>query len=68
LPMCADFYPHARVAEQFGILREEPPVAGISERAVFVVDKSGQIAFARVYPLDQAPDLEELLRAVEKLR
>jgi alkyl hydroperoxide reductase subunit AhpC len=68
LPMCADFYPHARVAEQFGILREEPPVAGISERAAFVVDTKGRIAFAKVYPLDQVPDLEELLRVVAKLR
>jgi alkyl hydroperoxide reductase subunit AhpC len=68
LPMCADFYPHAEVAAKFGILRAEAPVPGISERAAFVVDKLGRIAFARVYPLDHAPDLDELLRAVERLQ
>jgi alkyl hydroperoxide reductase subunit AhpC len=68
LPMCSDFYPHAAVAEKFGILRDEPPVAGISERAAFIVDKAGRIAFAKVYPLDQAPNLEELLHAVGQLK
>jgi alkyl hydroperoxide reductase subunit AhpC len=66
-PMCADFYPHGKVSEQFGILRKEPPFPGISERAVFIVDKSGKIAFAKVYPLDQAPNNEELLEALKKI-
>jgi alkyl hydroperoxide reductase subunit AhpC len=66
LPMCADFYPHAAVTRQFGILREGPPVPGISERAAFIVDKSGKIAFAKVYPIDQLVDVEEILRALKK--
>ncbi len=48
-------------------LREGPPVAGISERAVFVVDKAGKIAFAKVYPIDQLPEIEELLGALRNL-
>jgi len=68
LPICADFYPHAAVAEKFGILRNAPPVPGISERAAFIVDKSGKIAFAKVYPLDEQPRNEELLEALRKLR
>jgi alkyl hydroperoxide reductase subunit AhpC len=64
LPLCADFYPHGEVTRAFGILREGPPIAGICERAVFIVDKQGKIAFAKVYPLDQQPDNEELLRAL----
>ena len=66
-PMCADFYPHGQVSEQFGILRKEPPFPGISERAVFIVDKQGKIAFAKIYPLDQAPNNEELLAALKKI-
>ena len=66
-PMCSDFYPHAEVTRKFGILREGPPVVGISERAVFVVDKEGKIAFAKVYPIDQLPEIEEVLEAVRKL-
>jgi alkyl hydroperoxide reductase subunit AhpC len=67
VPLCSDFYPHAKVTQQFGILREGPPVAGISERAAFVVDKTGKIAFAKVYPIDQLPDIEEILRALRSL-
>lgn len=62
IPMCADFYPHGEVTQAFGILREGTPVAGICERAAFIIDMQGKIVFARVYPLDQMPDIEELLR------
>jgi len=37
---------------------------GIPERAAFVVDKAGLVRFAKVYPLDQVPDVDEILRAV----
>ena len=67
LPMCSDFYPHGTVAQAFGILREGPMLGGISERAVFIVDKSGKIVFAQVYALDQTPDNEELLEALRKI-
>jgi len=67
VPLCSDFYPHAEVTRKFGILREGAPVAGISERAAFVVDKAGKIAFAKVYPLDQLPEVEAVLGALRKL-
>ena len=66
-PMCSDFYPHAGVTSKFGILREAPPVPGICERAAFIVDRDGKIAFAKLYPLDQTPDVEELLAALRAL-
>jgi alkyl hydroperoxide reductase subunit AhpC len=67
VPLCADFYPHADVTRKFGILREGPPVPGISERAAFIVDKNGKIAFAKVYGIGQLPDIEELLTALRGL-
>jgi alkyl hydroperoxide reductase subunit AhpC len=67
LPLCADFYPHGAITQAFGILREGPPVPGICERAAFIVDKDGRIAFSRVYPLDQMPDIDELQRELAKL-
>jgi alkyl hydroperoxide reductase subunit AhpC len=66
-PMCADFYPHAEVTKKYGILRDAPPVPGISERAAFIVDKNGKIAYAKLYPLDQTPDHTEILAALKKL-
>jgi alkyl hydroperoxide reductase subunit AhpC len=68
VPLCADFYPHAEVTRKFGLLREGPPVPGISERAAFIVDKSGKIAFAKVYSISQLPDIGELLTALRELR
>jgi alkyl hydroperoxide reductase subunit AhpC len=67
IPLCADFYPHGEVTQAFGILREGPPVPGICERAAFIIDKHGKIAFSKIYPLDQLPDVEELLRELKKL-
>jgi alkyl hydroperoxide reductase subunit AhpC len=67
-PMCADFYPHGQVSQLFGVFRDQPPFPGISERAVFIVDKGGRIAFAKVYPLDQAPNNQELLEALRKMQ
>jgi alkyl hydroperoxide reductase subunit AhpC len=67
-PMCSDFYPHAQVTQAFGILREGPPLPGIGERAVFIVDKGGRIIFAKVYPLDQTPKNGELLEALKRLQ
>jgi alkyl hydroperoxide reductase subunit AhpC len=66
-PMCSDFYPHAEVSEKYGILREAPPVLGISERAAFIVDKNGKIAYAKIYPLDQTPDHSELLAMLRRI-
>ncbi|HMK24205.1 MAG TPA: redoxin domain-containing protein, partial [Terriglobales bacterium] len=66
-PLCSDFYPHAEVTRQFDILREGAPVPGISERAAFIVDKQGMIQFAKVYPIDQLPDLEGLLEELKKV-
>jgi len=66
-PLCSDFFPHGEVTRKFDILRESPPVPGISERAAFIVDKEGVIRFAKVYPIDQLPDLEGLLRELQKI-
>ena len=68
VPLCADFYPHAEVTRRFGILREGPPVPGISERAAFIIDKNGTIAFARVYGISQMPGMEELIQELRRLQ
>jgi alkyl hydroperoxide reductase subunit AhpC len=68
IPLCADFFPHGEVTQKFGILREGAPIPGISERAAFIVDKNGRIAFSKVYPLDELPDVGEILGALKKLQ
>ena len=66
-PMCADFYPHGDVAKKFGILREGDPIPGINERAIFVVDKNGKLAFAKIYPIGQVPGNDEVFEVLRKL-
>lgn len=66
-PMCSDFYPHGTVAQAYGVFREGRMLPGISDRAVFVVDKRGEIAFSEVYPLDQIPDNAAILEALRKI-
>ena len=62
--LLSDFHPHGEVAQKYGVFR---PKDGISERAVFVVDKQGRIAWSKVYDIPQQPDNEELFRAVDAL-
>ena len=61
--LLSDFHPHGQVAERYGVMRDD----GISERAIFVVDKSGKIAWAKKYEIPEQPDAEELFRVLEAL-
>lgn len=65
-PMCSDFWPHGQVSREYGVLRQADPFAGASERAIFVIDKVGKIAFSKIYPVDQFPDLDEALEALRR--
>lgn len=63
LRILSDFWPHGEVARLYGIFREKE---GFSERANVLVDEEGRVAFFKVYPIRELPDLEEifeLLRA-----
>ena len=62
--LLSDFHPKGKVAASYGVLRDD----GISERAVFVVDKTGRIAWAKLYQIPEQPDVDELLRALDELK
>lgn len=65
-PLLCDFWPHCGVADTYGVLRRQaPPLAGISERAIFIVDKEGRIAFSKVYDLGTQPPNEDLFAALQ---
>lgn len=66
-PLACDYWPHAGIAQKYGILREGPPLPGINERAVFIVDLQGKIVYSRVYELSQEPDNEECLAVLRTL-
>ena len=63
-PVLSDFWPHGAVAKKFGVLRSN----GVSERALFVIDKKGIIRYIDVHDINKRPPLEDLATALEKLK
>ena len=57
----SDFWPHGGVAEKYGVLRSD----GVSERALFIIDKKGIIRFIDVHDINQRPSLEVLVRELQ---
>jgi peroxiredoxin len=66
-PLLSDFHPHGGIAKLYGVFREGPPLPGISERAVFVVDKQGKIAFSKIYELGEQPPNQEVFDVLKNL-
>lgn len=62
-PVLSDFYPHGAVATKYGILRS----SGVSERAIFVIDKKGVIRYIDVHDINKRPPFEVLVKELEKL-
>jgi len=60
----SDFWPHGAVAEKFGVLRSD----GVSERALFVIDKKGIIRYIDVHDINRRPPLEALVKELGKLK
>jgi peroxiredoxin len=63
-PVLSDFFPHGKVAGLYGVLRSD----GVSERALFVIDKNGIVRYIDVHDINKRPPLEDLIRAIEKLK
>jgi peroxiredoxin (alkyl hydroperoxide reductase subunit C) len=62
-PVLSDFWPHGAVAQKYGVLRSN----GVSERALFVIDKKGIVRYINVNDINKRPSLEDLINALEKL-
>jgi peroxiredoxin len=62
--LLSDFEPKGEVARRFGAYRQND---GISERAIFIVDKEGKIAFKDIHDISDQPDNEELFEVLRKL-
>jgi peroxiredoxin len=66
-PLCSDFWPHGEITRRYGVLRDREPFAGASERAIFIINKTGRIEFSKIYPINQVPDREETLKVLRDL-
>ena len=63
-PLLADFEPKGMVARQYGVYR---PKEGVSERALFVIDKNGIVQWSYCSPIAVNPGAEGILQALEDL-
>jgi peroxiredoxin len=63
-PLLADCNPKGGVAKAYGVYRDADDT---SERALFVIDKDGTIAWSEVSPVGVNPGADGALRAVEAL-
>ena len=62
-PVLSDFWPHGAVADTYGVLRSD----GVSERALFIIDKKGVIRYIHVEDINKRPHLEIIFKELEKI-
>lgn len=61
-PILSDF--GRKAAPLYGALYEDK---GFAKRSIFVVDRNGKVAYARMYEPGQQPDIGEALEVLKKL-
>lgn len=67
-PLASDHWPFAATAQAYGLFpASKHSFGGVNDRAVFIVDKNGKIAWGKVYELADAPKVNEILDALKKL-
>ena len=63
-PLLSDFEPKGDVAKKYGAYREAD---GFTERALFVIDANGKIAWSYCSPVSINPGADGILQALEDL-
>ncbi len=63
-PLLADFHPKGAVSKKYGVYKEDK---GITERAVFLIDKKGVVRYVDVHDIGEQPDSEQLFEELRKM-
>ena len=63
-PLLADFEPKGEVARRYGAYDD---VNGVDERALFVLDRDGNVAWSYLSPVGVNPGADGILEALERL-
>jgi len=63
-PLLADFEPKGFVAKKYGVYHEK---FGVCERALYVIDDKGIIAWSYLSPIAENPGADGILEALENL-
>ena len=62
-PLLADFHPKGGVGKQYGVWLED---RGYHARWTYVIDPEGRIAFIQKNDINEVPDVEEVMAAVQE--
>ena len=64
-PLATDRWPYAQIAKSFGVF---PPTKHKlpfwNDRAIFIIDGNGKVAWSKIYEIGHVPDIDEVLNAV----
>jgi peroxiredoxin len=63
-PLLSDFEPKGEIARMYGVYRQRE---GVSERALFVIDKDGILHWSYISPIGVNPGADGILRALESM-
>jgi peroxiredoxin (alkyl hydroperoxide reductase subunit C) len=64
-PLLSDYWPHGRVAQEFGVFNER---AGAATRGTFLIDRDGVVRWSLVNEIGQARDFSGYHEALAQLR
>src|SRR4029078_5417472 len=62
-PLLSDFWPHGKTAVEYGVLRS----GGITERAIFVVDKEGILQYIDIHDIAEQPPTDLIMAALDRI-
>src|SRR3954468_22180849 len=63
-PLLSDFEPKGEISRRYGVYDDK---SGISQRALFVIDTSGVIAWSYLSPISVNPGADGIFRALDEL-
>jgi peroxiredoxin len=63
-PLLSDFEPKGEISRRYGVYDDK---SGISERALFVIDANGVIAWSYLSPISVNPGADGIFRALDEL-
>lgn len=63
-PLLSDHFPLGQTGLKYGVLRDN----GMTERAIFVIDKQGKIAYIDVHDIREQPPTDAIMAALDKLK
>ncbi len=63
-PLLSDNWPHGHVATQYGVMRG----SGTVERAIFVVDRQGKVAYVDIHDITEQPPTDRIMEALDRVQ